>query len=80
MLNNLRASKTLILPIVYKLDKALYGLKQAPRDWYERLSKLLLGKQFFNRKFDTIISKEIHEKNLLIIALCVDVFYLDQIT
>ncbi|KAL0312716.1 UNVERIFIED_CONTAM: hypothetical protein Sradi_5670900 [Sesamum radiatum] len=42
LLNNLKASRSMMEEIECKLHKALYGLKQAPRAWYSIIDSHLV--------------------------------------
>ncbi|KAK8609111.1 hypothetical protein V6N13_025418 [Hibiscus sabdariffa] len=57
---------------VFKLSKALYGLKQAPRAWYERLSTVLVEKDFNKGKVDTTLFIKKKGKDSLLVQIYVD--------
>jgi len=52
--------------------KALYGLKQVPRAWYERLSKILLEKNFIPGKVDTTLFIKKKNNDILLVQIYVD--------
>lgn len=61
---------------VCRLKKALYGLKQAARSWNMKVHSVLI-KNGFNRCFqDSCVYTRNNQKDLLIIALYVDDFYI----
>lgn len=57
---------------VCKLQKALYGLQQAPQAWYERLSTLLISKNFYFSAVCTSLFIQKSKNGLLALLLYVD--------
>lgn len=61
---------------ILKLKRAIYGLKQSARAWNERINDCLLNSNFVRLKLEPCLYIKRSEKELIIIAVFVDDFFI----
>lgn len=61
---------------ILKLKRAIYGLKQSARAWNERINDCLLKSNFIRSKLEPCLYIKRCEKELIIIAIFVDDFFI----